>query len=101
MWIEENGLKFVYDLSETQIVSNESSITYQWKNEGVFPLIVSVIDSQGVISKQSRCIIVLNKEPDAKFTIIGDGPYEARFPMEFSAHESSDTSNDKDSLQYI
>ncbi len=98
---DEKGVQFVYDVSETQIISNKSSINYRWKNEGIFPLIVSVIDSQGVISKQNCYVEVINKDPEASFIIIGDGPYEARADIEFSAHVSSDTSNDKDSLQYI
>ena len=98
---DEIGLNFIYHLSETQILSNESSITYSWKNEGTFPLRVTVMDSQGVISRQKIDITVINKPPKALFTISRDGTHSARTEIEFTAERSSDTINDKDSLQYL
>ena len=98
---DEIGLNFEYDLSETQIISNESSIIYSWKNEGTFPLKVTVMDSQGVISRQKKDITVINKPPKALFTISGEGTHYARTEIKFNAERSSDTINDKDSLQYL
>ena len=43
-------LKFIFDVAETQKISNESSIAYSWKNAGTFPITVSVIDSQGIMN---------------------------------------------------
>ncbi|MFX0037496.1 MAG: PKD domain-containing protein, partial [Candidatus Hermodarchaeota archaeon] len=98
---EEKGLNFVYDLSETRVISNESTITYKWKNAGTFPLTVSVIDSQGVISRKCRFISIRNQPPEASFTISGDGPHYARTDIKFTADLSTDTINDNNSLQYL
>ena len=66
------ALNFVYDFSESQVLSNKTSITYFWKNAGVIPVKVTVMDTQGTLSRNSQQITVLNKPPKAFFTILCD-----------------------------
>ncbi|MFW9968851.1 MAG: PKD domain-containing protein [Candidatus Odinarchaeota archaeon] len=97
----EENLTFIFDISETQILSNKSSITYRWKNAGTFPIKVTVMDTQGVLSRESRSITVQNRSPEAHFMISSNDILQAWSQIEFSAEESIDTINDKDSLQYL
>jgi hypothetical protein len=97
----DEELAFIFDVAETRITSNESSITYSWNNAGTFPIKVTVMDNQGVLSKQSTSITVENNPPEAKFLIMSNTTYHALSPIDFSAGISTDTANDKDSLQYL
>jgi hypothetical protein len=97
----EEELTFIYDVSESQITSNESAITYSWNNAGTFPIKVTIMDAQGVLSKQSKSITVQNMEPEANFLILSNTSNHAFSPIEFSAGASIDTVNDKNSLQYL
>jgi hypothetical protein len=97
----EEELTFIYDVSESQIRSNESAIMYSWNNAGTFPIKVTIMDAQGVLSKQSKSIKVQNKAPEANFLILSNTTNRALSPIEFSAGTSTDTINDKNCLQYL
>jgi PKD repeat protein len=97
----EEELTFLYDFSETQISSKESSLSYAWKNEGDYPITVSIIDSQGVISRKTSKIMVNNKPPEVKFTRLSGGILRAGSKIKFSADSTTDTENDRNSLRFI
>ncbi|MHA2394467.1 MAG: PKD domain-containing protein, partial [Promethearchaeota archaeon] len=98
---EYENLTYLYDLTDAQITSNESSLTHSWKNMGSYPIRVSVVDGQGTISRACHFIEVVNTPPKANFSILGNGNYDTYTVIEASAENCNDTVSDRNSLRYI
>jgi PKD repeat protein len=98
---ELENFTYFYDFGDSQITSEESSIKHKWKNEGIYPLTIGIIDSQGTISKKTTSIEVKNKPPEAFFPLTLDMDRKARSEIKFSAEYCSDTESDKNTLRYL
>ncbi|MFX0134438.1 MAG: DUF2341 domain-containing protein, partial [Candidatus Hodarchaeota archaeon] len=71
-------LTYIYDTADSsdtgQITTNESSIQYAWENAGKYPVSVTVIDDQGALKQKTKYITVVNKPPEAAFTLGAEIP---------------------------
>lgn len=71
----EGKISYVYDFGDgNQIVSNKSTVIYNWTTRGNYPLTVTVIDDQGALDQYTQFIDIYNKDPEAFFTLGADVP---------------------------
>jgi len=71
-------LTYVYnfaDGAENQVTTNESSITHSWRNAGVYPVTVTVIDDQGALNQMVKSITIVNSPPQARIGFGLDNDY--------------------------
>ena len=95
------NLTYFYDFGDSQLTSDEEKVNYKWKNEGQYPLTISIIDSQGTISRKTTSIEIENKSPEAYFPITNQVNHQAQSKIEFSAERCIDTESDKNTLLYL
>jgi len=95
------NLTYFYDFGDSQLTSYKSNVSNKWKNEGNYSLTISIIDSQGTISRKSTSIEVKNRPPEAYFPITMQMDRRAHSKIQFSAEYCVDTESDKNSLRYL
>ena len=94
-------LTYQFNFGDSQIVSENNSITHTWENRGIYPVTVTVVGNQGELSKQTKYIDVINRRPNASIQVINETTITVGKEIEFTAEDSYDTPSDKKSLRYI
>ncbi len=94
-------LTYIYHFGDAQETTTNNVTYYTWKNQGIYPVSVSVMGSQGELRKESMNVEVQNREPTAYFTVGGIKPFQVGSVITFNAEKSNDTSSDLASLRYL
>ncbi|MFX1281399.1 MAG: PKD domain-containing protein, partial [Promethearchaeota archaeon] len=71
-------LTYIYDFAEgteSQVLTNQSSVIHAWSNAGTYPVTISVVDDQGALSQQTKDIKIINQAPSAEISIAVDEDY--------------------------
>jgi PKD repeat protein len=98
---KQKGLTYQFNFGDHQITSKENSTSYAWVNQGLYPVTITVIGSQGELSKQTQYVEVLNKAPQAAFKITNGLDFAVGKKIKFTAEGSSDTLSDEKNLRYV
>ena len=96
-----DDLSFIYDFGDLQTITSENVTYHQWKNQGTYPVSITVLGSQGELRKEMMNVDVINRNPTAYFSIESSYPYELGTPISFNANRCNDTTSDIASLRYL
>ncbi|MFX1499321.1 MAG: PKD domain-containing protein, partial [Promethearchaeota archaeon] len=95
-----DNLTFIFDFGTSKKTSKANSTIYSWEKEGVYPLIITAIGSQGELEQQTRYINVKNKAPIANFSLDYEYREDHIVMVKVNASMSKDTKSDYNSLRY-
>ena len=68
--LKESVINYIYDFGDgKQTSSNKSFAFHNWSTAGNYPITVTAIDDQGALNKTTKFLNIINKAPEAKFTL--------------------------------